>query len=273
MEQVTIPTTPVAAITTHWAEYAIEAAALGMFMVSACFFTVLMEYPASPVHAVIGDAFMRRLLIALAMGVTAVALITSPWGQRSGAHMNPAVTISFWTLGKIGSWDALFYVFAQFLGGMAGVYVSKLLMGSMVSDASVNFAVTVPGPLGPGIAFLAELTISAGLMYAVLTASNSPTLTRWTPYIAGTLVTLYITFEAPLSGMSINPARTVGSAIWAGQWTALWVYFAAPLIGMISAALLYSFQRGRRHVFCAKLHHLNGKRCIFRCNFGALDVR
>ncbi len=271
MESATAPSAAVTALSTHWPEYLVEAAALGLFMVSACVFTVLFEYPSSYLHTAIPSAFIRRAFIALAMGLTAVALITSPWGQRSGAHMNPAVTISFWMLGKIASWDAIFYVVAQFIGGAAGVYVSWLGLGSTLEDAHVNYAVTIPGAEGAGVAFGAEMLISFGLMYAVLWASNSRQWTRYTPYVAGTLVTLYIAFEAPYSGMSINPARTVGSAVFAHNWTAVWLYFAAPLVGMLGAATLYSHRRGRHHVFCAKLHHVNDKRCIFRCNFGALN--
>src|SRR6266446_5140974 len=118
------------AISTHWPEYFIEAAALGTFMVSACIFVVLFEHPSSPVHQSFESASMfRRALIGLAMGLTAIGIICSPWGQRSGAHMNPAVTLTFLALGKIAPWDALFYVVAQFAGGIAGVLVSRWIIG------------------------------------------------------------------------------------------------------------------------------------------------
>src|SRR5438105_7321666 len=116
-----------AAIFRHWPEYLIEAAALGTFMVSACVFVVLFEHPSSPIHQSFQDASMlRRALIGLAMGLTAIGIIYSPWGQRSGAHMNPAVTLTFLSLGKIAPWDALFYVTFQFLGAIAGVLVANL---------------------------------------------------------------------------------------------------------------------------------------------------
>ena len=78
------------ALRQHWPEYLIEAWALGTFMISAVCFTALLEHPASPVHQFVASGFLRRALIGLAMGVTAIVLIYSPWGQRSGAHMNPA---------------------------------------------------------------------------------------------------------------------------------------------------------------------------------------
>src|SRR5262249_46027512 len=113
------------AIQAHWPEYLIEGASLGIFMVSACVFVVLFEHPSSAVHQSFENASMfRRALIGVAMGLTAIGIIHSPWGQRSGAHMNPAVTLTFLSLGKIAPWDALFYVMFQFLGGVAGVLVA-----------------------------------------------------------------------------------------------------------------------------------------------------
>jgi aquaporin Z len=97
---------------THWPEYLMEAAGLGIFMVSACGFGTLLEYPASPVRQAIPDPLARRALMGLAMGLTAIALVYSPWGKRSGAHLNPAVTWTFWRLGKVAPRDALAYPLA-----------------------------------------------------------------------------------------------------------------------------------------------------------------
>jgi len=158
-------------------------------------------------------------------------------------------------------------VCAQFAGALAGVLVSAAAVGNWIADPSVNYAVTVPGPRGPGVAFLAELLNSFGLMSAVLVLSNIHRLARFTGLVAGVLVATYISIEAPFSGMSMNPARTFGSALPAQFWTALWVYFTAPPLGMLLAAEAYLRVRGACHVLCAKLDHDNDKRCIFRCNF------
>jgi glycerol uptake facilitator-like aquaporin len=197
------------ALARHWPEYLMESAELGMFMISACFFTALLEYPASPALRLIPNSFVRNALIGLAMALTAASIIYSGWGKQSGAHMNPAMTLTFFRLGKVEPWDALFYV-------------SK----------------------------------------------------KWAPYtglFGGALIASYITFEAPLSGMSMNPARTLGSALLAKSFDALWLYFVAPPIGMLAAAEVYVRLRSIHAVHCAKYHHNNNKRCIFRCRFAELQ--
>src|SRR2546428_9952053 len=108
----------------HWPEYGIEAAGLGLFMVSACVFGTLFEHPASPVVSALPDPLTRRALMGVAMGLTAVLLIYSPWGRRSGAHFNPATTLTFWRLGKVETRDAVGYAIAQALGALAGVLLA-----------------------------------------------------------------------------------------------------------------------------------------------------
>lgn len=259
------------AVNRHWPEYLMEAAGLGIFMTSACVFVVILEHPASPVRQSIADPFLRRVFMGLAMGLTAVGIIYSPWGKQSGAHINPSVTLTFFRLGKVKPWDAFFYVISQFAGGITGVAVASAALGPSLAHPSVTYVVTVPGPGGPRAAFLGELFISFGLMLAVLAASNAMRLARFTGLFAGALVATYISLEAPLSGMSMNPARTLGSAIPAQLWTALWIYFTAPPLGMLLAAEVYLQVKGARSIFCAKLHHQNTKRCIFCGAPGVID--
>src|SRR5215467_9475693 len=114
--------TAASAVKGHWPEYLMEAAELGFFMVSACFFTTLLEYPASPVRYMLPSAFLRHALSGLAMALTLLALIHSGWGKRSGAHMNPAMTLMFFRLGKVEAWDGIFHVVGQFVGGFIGVF-------------------------------------------------------------------------------------------------------------------------------------------------------
>jgi len=184
--------------------------------------------------------------------------------------MNPAVTLTFFRLGKIESWDAFFYVIAQFVGGVAGVALASLFLGMLLAHPSVEYAVTRPGRLGARVALLAEAVISFILFLTVLTVSNSRKWARYTGLFAGALIASYITFEAPLSGMSMNPARSFASAFAARSFDGLWIYFLAPPLGMLLAAELYVRLRDIRAVHCAKYHHNNNKRCIFRCRFAEL---
>jgi aquaporin Z len=257
----------VGAFKQHWPEYLMEGAEIGMFMFSACAFTVLLFHPSSPVAETIPDGLLRRLLMGIAMGSTAIAIIFSPLGQRTGAHFNPSVTWTFFRLGKIEAWDAAFYTLFQFAGGIAGVMLASLTLGKLVAHQSVNYAVTLPGLNGPIVALIAEIVISFILMMVILTVSNAKRLARWTGVFAGTLVAAYITIESPISGMSMNPARSLSSAVGAKLWMFVWIYFVAPPFGMLLAAEIYRRLNTGHPVVCAKLHHHNNQRCIFRCNF------
>lgn len=250
------------ALRRHYPEYLMEAAGLGLFMVSACAFGVLLWHPGSPLAAAVPDGLLRRALMGLAMAGTFVAIVYSPWGQQSGAHLNPCVTLTFWRLGKVRPWDAAFYAVAQVLGGLLGVLLAYLALGPRLAHAAVRFVVTEPGAWGVGAAFVAEVGIAFVMMTTVLLVSNSR-LRRLTGAFAAALVFAYITFESPVSGMSLNPARTLGSAVPARHFPALWLYFTAPTLGMLLAAEAVVRGRSRQAIHCAKLHHDNERRCIF----------
>ena len=258
---------PVDALRRHWPEYLMEAAGLGLFMVSAGLFGTLLFFPGSPVAGLLPDPMPRRALMGLIMGLTAIGIIYSPWGQQSGAHLNPAVTLTFWRLGKVATWDAAFYALAQFAGGALGVLAVLALLGAIFADPPVSYVATVPGAGGIAVALLAEAVISLGLMTMILFATNTPRLMRLTGVFAGGLVALYITFEAPLSGMSMNPARTFASALPGNLWHGLWIYFVGPVAGMLLAVEAYRLIRRTPEVICAKLNHHTQRRCIFRCGY------
>src|ERR1051325_11244136 len=184
------------ALREHWPEYLMEGAELGLFMISACAFTVLLYHPASVVAQNIHSEIFRRMLMGLAMGSTAIAIIFSPLGKRSGGHFNPSVTLTFFRLGKIRAWDAAFYTLFQFAGGIAGIMLASLTLNKFLAHQKVNYAATLPGPDGPIVAFAAEILISFILMSVVLAVSNTKRLARWTGIFAGALVAAYITIES-----------------------------------------------------------------------------
>ena len=259
------------ALRNHWLEYLCEALGLGIFMVSACVFSVLLFHPNSAV--IKWNLQLRLVLIGLAMGATAIAIFKSPFGKLSGAHINPSVTLTFWRLGKIKTNDAIFYALFQFIGAILGVLLSWLILGDWLAIKDVNFSITIPNDSGWLISFIAEFIISFGIMMMVLITSNHAKLSRFTPYFAGFLVAIYISLEAPVSGMSMNPARTFGSAVVANVWNDWWIYFVAPPLAMLAAAEVYVQFAGLHSVLCAKFDHHSKMRCIFNCNFGEISAR
>jgi aquaporin Z len=251
----------------HWPEYLCEAVCLALFMMSAATFATLLQHPASPLPSLLGGSYGQRIPMGLAMGATLALIVYSPLGRRSGAHMNPAVTLTYLRLGKIARPDAAGYVVAQFAGSIAGIAAATGLLGGLPSHPSVNYVATVPGAWGVGAAFTAELVIACGMMLLVLVMTNTPDVARYTGIGAGLLVATYIAVEAPVSGMSMNPARTLGPALLAGRAPAIWIYFAAPPLGMLLAAEAYVRRRTADRVRCAKLHHTGAVRCIFNCGY------
>ena len=240
-----------------------EAGEVALYMFFVCAFATLLQHPASPFRHLIPGGIFQRAVMGVAVGGTVIAIIMTPWGKRSGGHFNPAITFAFYRLGKLEFWDALFYVIAQFTGGIGGVAIAAYVLRGALGDGAVRYAVTVPGLYGDIGAFVGELAISFLLLFTILTASNCATLARYTPYFVGVQYATYITFETPFSGMSMNPARTFGSAIHAGYWHAIWIYFTAPTLGMLIAGEIFLRARGGVTPYCAKLHHANDKGCIF----------
>ena len=255
--------TAIESIRLHWPEYAMEAGEAGIYLFSACALATLLWHPASPVQPFLPNEAVRRILMGLGMGLTVLAIVLTPWGKQSGAHFNPAVTLTFYRLGKMSPWDAAFYSAAQLSGAITGVALASLVLHNAPAQKAVHYAATLPGIYGDRVAFIAEAIISFILMSAVLFTSNHEVLSRYTHHIAAGLVAIYIAFESPISGMSTNPARTFGPAIYGSYWHALWIYFMAPPLGMLAASEVFLRVRGGQGPYCAKLHHHNNKRCIF----------
>lgn len=244
--------------------YAIDGALLGLFMLSACVNVVILEHPASPVHGAIASAPTRRVLIGLAMGLTAVCLTYSRWGKRSGAFMNPAAVVCFVRLGKLSVPDALGYIAAQLIGSVLGVLLAASALPGLVSSPAVDYVATKPAG-GAGPAFLAEFGLAFVLQTAVMTVNRSPRLAPYTGACAAVLVALFISVAAPISGMSLNPARSFGSAVWAHLWSGFWIYLTAPLLGMLTGVELHRRLTTRQERLCGKLNHDETVTCFVRC--------
>ncbi|PJJ53025.1 MIP/aquaporin family protein [Hymenobacter chitinivorans] len=238
----------------HWPHYAAEAAGIGFFMLCGTLLTILFEHPESPAYqALAGQDLLRRAGIGVGMGLVIVVLVYNPWGKKSGAHINPAVTLAFWQLGKIRRADALWYILAQLAGALLMGQLLKLTLGQYFAHPAVNYMVTEPKKHGQLVAFGAEFVISFILMVVMLLALHHERLKKSTGWLIGGLLLLYITFESPLSSMSLNPARTLGSAVAAQSYTGLWLYWVAPIGAMLLATVFFNKVYKGQDLACAIL--------------------
>jgi len=255
------------AIATHWREYLMEAAELGVLMLGICLSGTLFYSSASPLSRLALPRSGKAALMGFCVAATTFLIIRSSFGRRSGAHFNPAITLTYLWLGRIHRWDALGYIVAQFCGALAGVFVARQILGMHLSAAPVQYVVTTPGTYGNATAFMAEFLLSGVLMGVVLFASNHRILARFSPWLVASLTVLYYAVGSSISGFSVNPARTFSSAFFAWLWWGVWIYFIAPCLGMLTAAAIYIRAAGPAKVYCAKVFHDLHSPCPFPCRF------
>jgi aquaporin Z len=249
---------------SHLPEYAIEAAGTAWLMLVILGLGSLLWATGWPLERALASESARRVVMGTGVGAAVAAFAWSRWGARSGAHLNPAVTIAFLYLRKVAWRDAAGYVLAQWVGGTLAAIVWAL--GVRAAAGRPLLLATVPGAPGPLAAFGVEVAITGALMLVLLVVSNSRRQ-RLTPAAAGLAIALLVFLAAPLSGASLNPARSFASALVAGEWRAFWVYLAGPPFGALLAALVYGHVLARP-VHCAKLcHREHDVGCICRCDY------
>ena len=251
----------------HWREYLMEAAELAVLMLAICLFGTLFYGNAAPLKHFGLSRSLRAALMGLAVATTTFLIIRSPFGRRTGAHFNPAITLTYFWLGRTHRWDALGYIAAQFSGALAGVFVARQILGFRLAAEPVQYVVTTPGTYGDFIAFVAEFLLSGLLMSVVLFSSNHRTLARFSPWFVAAVTIFYYAGCASISGFSVNPARTFSSDFFAWVWWGVWIYFTAPCLGMLTAAAIFIRVRGRERVYCAKVFHDLCTTCPFPCRF------
>lgn len=248
-----------------------EAAELAMLMLCICGAGTLLYGRSSPLAKVELSWVIRSALMGAIVAAATFMIILSPFGRRSGAHFNPALTGTYFFIRRIHRWDAFGYIAAQFFGGIVGVFFAHRLLGSNLSDFPVRYVVTLPGPHGRLFAFLAELLTSFVLMGVVLAASNHRRLAKYTPLFVALVTVFSYMMAMSIGGYSVNPARSLSSAVFAHIWQGIWIYFIAPSGGMLAAAILYSRFAGR--IYCAKVFHDLRSPCPFDCRFHELFDR
>jgi MIP family channel proteins len=202
------------------------------------FFLVLIGPGAGMVNAFTGGAVGHvGVSLAFAFVVTAMVYALAP---ISGAHINPAVTVALWSVRRCPPVLVVPYIAAQCVGAIAASSVLVTIMGPVGSLGATIPTITVAGALSM------ELLLSFALMVVIMAVSGDDRVTR-----AGAAVTIGLTvgfcalMAGPLTGASMNPARSIGPAAVGGLWTAHWLYWIAPITGMLIAARLYELVKPR----------------------------
>ena len=217
-------------------------------------FVILDFGKGSPVASMLPSAGDRRLLTGFLFGCTGAAIALSWVGKISGAHINPAVSVAFWMLGKMRGRHALANVVAQCAGGLVGALP---LLAWGVMGRSIAFGATEPGiGYSNGMAVGGELVTTFAMILLLLMFVGHRRLRRFTPGLFPPLYAVMVFLEAPVSGTSTNPARSIGPMVMAGAWQGWWVYWVGPALGMALAIAVYqsSWMKGFE-VEAAKVYH------------------
>jgi MIP family channel proteins len=193
--------------------------------------------------AIIADAYYDGALgavgVSLVFGLIIMVMVYAT-GHLSGAHINPAVTVAFAVNRHFPARDAAAYVAAQFVGATVGA----LLLLAVWPDQPAQLGATVP-TVGVGSAFVYELVLTAFLMFVIMAVATDTRAVGAAAAIAiGGTVGLDALFGGAVTGASMNPARSFGPALAAGEWKDFWIYLAGPVLGAIIGALAYQVVRG-----------------------------
>jgi aquaporin Z len=248
----------------HWAEYTAELVGT-TFNIFVGLSAVVFDFGQGlPMEQLIPNHSIRLLITGLIYSGSGSLFAVSPLGKLSGAHINPSVTLAFWVHGKMHRQDAIGYVIAQFLGSTFGAILLVLVWGKYAS--SVYNGMTLPGAgYALWFVFLAEVLMTFLLVISIFLFVSNRCLMRWTPLMTWLLVAAMVWLGAPISGTSLNSARSVGPALVTGLWRDQWLYCTAPPIGaLLAVAMFRRLSRGKRDVLSGKLFHVPHYRSIFK---------
>ena len=241
----------------HWAEWACELAGTFLLVAGGLSAVVLDFGSGSVVAAHVPSSSLRLLLTGVLFGGTGALVAFSPLGRRSGAHLNPAVTFSFWLSGHVHGHDLGGYIGAQCLGALAGAAFVRVAWGARAVSVHDGMARPGPGVSDLGAAGL-EMLMTAGLVLVIMLCLSSRRTARLTPLAAWVAVAILVWRGAPYTGTSLNPARSLGPAVVAGDFSHFWVYVAGPLGGALLAVALLRFVPADVVPLTAKLFHRRG---------------
>jgi aquaporin Z len=238
----------------HLVEWASELVSTAFLLLAGLSAVALDFGPGSPVAAAIPSRSARLALTGLLLAGSGSLVAVSPLGRRSGGHINPAVTLAFWVTRRVHRHDLGGYVAAQLLGALIGSAAFRFLWGG--TAAEVGYGVTHPGT---GVTELRATLIEAGmtatLILTIFAFVSSRRTARCTPVAVWLLLAGFVWQVAPLTGTSLNPARSLGPAVVSGNFTAIWVYLVGPVAGALTAAWGWNRLMGGGRILTAKLFH------------------
>lgn len=248
----------------HWPEYGAELLGTA-FNIFVGLSAVVFDFGKGlPMEHLIPDNSIRLLITGLVFAGSGSLVAISPLGKLSGAHINPSVSLAFWVQGKMHKHDIGGYIIGQFLGAIIGAVLLVAVWGSYA--ASMDNGMTLPGTgYHLWYVFLAEVVMTFLLVLSIFIFVSSQRLMRWTPLMTWLLVATMVWLGAPISGMSVNPARSFGPALVTWFWQDQWLYWIAPPLGaMFAVGAFRLLAIGEREILTAKLFHVPHYRCIFK---------
>jgi aquaporin Z len=237
----------------HWTEWWCEYAGTALLLLGGLSAVFLDFGPDSPVAPHLRAHSARLLLTGLLFAGSGSLVALSGIGRRSGAHLNPAVTIAFFTQRKVHPHDVAGYICFQLLGAVSASLLLRWLWRGQA--LALHQGVTQPGHgLGDVAAAGVEMVMTAGLVLTIFFMTSYRRTARFTPLATWLLVASLVWQVAPYTGTSLNPARSFSPALVAPLWANLWVYIAGPVAGALLAALIFAGFR-ETNVLTAKLFH------------------
>ena len=230
----------------HPALYAAEFAGTLLLVAVGLSIVIALWAPNGPLANLPLGIPARRVVTGLLFGTTGALIALSPLGKLSGAHINPAMTLAFWLEGRIKACDALGYIVAQVLGGIAG---ATLLLAWGPVGADDSYGASLPNPHLPiWLPLGGEVICGFALVLLIFIMAAHKATRPFTPWINPPLFALLNLFESPASGASANPARSIGPALMAGTWHGQWIYIVGPCAGAaLAVGLLNLHVLGRHH--------------------------
>lgn len=221
-----------------WRGAAVECALTAVMMFAVVTMVRWLLDPGSPVF--VADLRLALTAVGGLVAVLLVGLLLSPAGRRSGAHLNPAVSVTLWLMRVFPGRAVLPYAVGQLAGGLAGTALARLVWGPVLQSAALSDGLARPAPGRSSLAvFVLEAASFAALALLIGFFVAHPGFAGAMPYAVGSAVGLVIALLGPVSGGAANPARQLGPAAVSGTTTALWAYLTAPLLGAALGALVH----------------------------------